>query len=263
LAAWPSADPAFIDENLNREMALVMRLASLGHAARNQAALKVRQPLAEVAFSVGSQDEAQTLERFGDLLADELNVKQVRSLDSTSEAVSYTLKPLPKQMGQKYKGLFPKVALAVLTLDPEAAARRLLAGEPLQVVVDGITLDVQPDEVEVRAEARTGLVVASDGATLAALATELTPALVREGLAREFVRRVQDLRKVADFDIADRIELWVDATPTLQAAIADHRAYIQGETLTVELHLGAAPHDAVTAAAEFDGESVTLGVTRA
>src|SRR5690606_34249601 len=111
------------------------------------------------------------------------------------------LKPLPKQLGQKYKALFPKVAKAIQELDAEQAARELLAGRLVRVTVEGVGLDIQPDEVEVRAEARTGLEVASEGAYLAALSTELTPELVHEGLAREFVRRVQDLRKQADFDI--------------------------------------------------------------
>ena len=106
-----------------------MRLASLGHAARNQAGIKVRQPLAEAAFSLGRPDEAQALERHADLLADELNVKRVRVLGSADEAISYSLKPLPKQLGQKYKGLFPKVAEAIKALDPARAAR-LPAGRP-------------------------------------------------------------------------------------------------------------------------------------
>jgi isoleucyl-tRNA synthetase len=243
-------------------MDLVMRLASLGHAARNQAAIKVRQPLAEVAFSVSSQEETQALERYVDLLADELNVKQVRTLGSAGEAVSYSLKPLPKQLGQKYKGLFPKVAAAIQQVDAEKAARRLLEGQPVAVPVEGINLDIQPGEVEVRVEARSGLMVASEGSYLAAISVELTPALIKEGLAREFVRRVQDLRKQADFDIADRIRLFVTASPGLAAAIAEHREYLMGETLAVELHSSEPPDGATSAQAEFDGERVTFGVQR-
>lgn len=267
LAEWPKYDPTAIDEGLNRDMELVVKLASLGHAARNQAAIKVRQPLQEVAFSVSSQTEAQALVKYADLLADELNVKQVRHLGSAGEAVSYNLKPLPKQLGQKYKGQFPKVSAAIqqAMTDPakiEQMARLLLVGKPVQVVVEGITLDVQPDEIEVRAQARSGLVVASEGAYLAALKTELTPELEREGLAREFVRRVQDLRKQADFDIADRITLFVIATPRLAQAIELYREYIMGETLSAELRLETPPVQAVIASAQFDGEEMTAGVQR-
>ena len=268
LAEWPVFDQTLIDEALNSEMQLVMKLASLGHSARNQAAIKVRQPLSEVAFSVSSADEARALERHADLLADELNVKRVRALGSAGEVISYSLKPLPKQLGQKYKAHFPKVAAAVQQLDAEQAALALLAGNPVQVTVEGQALSILPEEVEVRAEARSGLVVAAEGASLAALHTELTPALVREGLAREFVRRVQDLRKQADFDIADRIRLYVQASPGLAEAIQAHREYIMGETLTVELKTGAALAQAAGSQATgaefgFDGETAQVSIVRA
>ncbi len=262
LADWPVFDPAAVDEGLNRDMELAMRLASLGHAARNQAQIKVRQPLSEVAFSVANQEEAQALVRYADLLADELNVKHVRALGSAGEVVSYGLKPLPKQLGQKYKGLFPKVSQALLALDAAQAGPALLAGRPVVVTVEDQRLEVQPDEVEVRAEARSGLVVASEGAYLAALKTELTPDLVQEGLAREFVRRVQDFRKQAEFDIADRIRLFVQATPLLAAAIEAQRDYIMGETLTVELISGATT-EGIAGQAEFDDESVRFSVIKA
>jgi isoleucyl-tRNA synthetase len=260
LAEWPTYDPALIDEALNREMELAVKLASLGHSARNQAAIKVRQPLSEAAFSVGNPEEARALEQYADLLADELNVKQVRLLGSAGEVVSYTIKPLPKQLGQKYKGLFPKVSQAVLALDADQAAARLLAGEPVQVTVEGIKLDISSDEVEVRAEAHSGLAVASEGAYLAALQTDLTPELVQEGLAREFVRRVQDLRKQAEFDIADRIRLYVEASPGLAGAIQAYREYILGETLTIELLDAAPPEGSASVRVEFDGESVNFGI---
>lgn len=263
LADWPSFDPARIDEVLNADMRLVMRLASLGHAARNQAALKVRQPLSEVAFSVSNPKEVQTLEQYADLLADELNVKNVRALGSAGEAVSYSLNPLPKQLGQKYKGNFPAVRAAILALDAERAGRALLDDFPVHVEVGGETLEILPGEVEVRAEARSGLVVAAEGAYLAALKTDLTPELVREGLAREFVRRVQDLRKQAGFDIADRIHLSVSASPELTEAIQAHRDYIMGETLTVELKLSDPQAGATSAEFEFDGERVRVGIIKA
>ena len=263
LTDWPKVDERRIDPALNEEMRLVMKLASLGHAARNQAAIKVRQPLAEVAFAVSRPEEGGALKNFADLLADELNVKLVRPLGSAGEAVSYSLKPLSKQLGQKYKGLFPKVSQAILGLEPEAAGRSLLAGRSVRVSVEGITLDIQPDEVEVRSEARSGLVVASEGAYLAALHTELTPELVQEGLAREFVRRVQDLRKQAEFEVADRIRLYVQATPDLMEAVKKHGEYVTGETLTVEFVESMPPPEATINEAWFDGQWVKMGLLKA
>lgn len=262
LAAWPQADTTRIDEQLNREMALVMKLASLGHAARNKANRKVRQPLAEVAFAVGSADEAHVIERYAELLADELNVKQVRSLNTASEAVSYSLNPLPKQLGQKYGSRFPAVRQAVLAADAEAAARTLLDNRPLELRVGDETLSIQPDEVEVRAQARSGFAVASEGAYLAALVTDLTPELVREGLAREFVRRVQDLRKQADLDISDRIRVMYSATPGLAEAVQSFQEYITTETLAVELTAGEAAADLPSLHDSFDGETVTVALEK-
>jgi isoleucyl-tRNA synthetase len=263
LAEWPSYDEKRIDETLNADMRLVMRLASLGHSARNQAAIKVRQPLAEAAFSVGSLKEARALEAYADLLADELNVKRVTALSSAEEAVAYTLNPLPKQLGQKYKAQFPVIRSAILALDADASAQALLNGDSISVSIDGESLEILPDEVEVRAEARSGLVVSSEGAYLAALKTELTPDLIREGLAREFVRRVQEMRKQADFDIADRIYMYIEATPNLAEAVHEHEVYIKGETLTLELNSARPPEGSVAENFEFEGEQVTVGLIKA
>lgn len=223
LAEWPGYDEQVIDERLNREMALVMRLASLGHAARNKANRKVRQPLAEAAFAVGNAEEIPVVQAYADLLADELNVKRVRVLDATSEAVAYSLNPLPKQLGQKYASRFPAIRKAILDLDPEPAAKRLLNNQPIDVHVNGETYTILPEEVEVRVQAREGFAVASEGPYLAALVTDLTPELIQEGLAREFVRRVQELRKQADLDIADRIRLYYQATPGLELRLPRSR----------------------------------------
>lgn len=258
MVEWPKHDAALIDDKANAEMGMVMKLASLGHAARNQAAIKVRQPLAEVAFSVGSAQEAKAIADYTDLLSDELNVKAVRTLGSTDEAVAYTLNPLPKQLGQKYQANYPKVRKALLDLEPNEAAAKLLAEESVQVEVDGETLEIMPDEVEVRAEAKSGLTVASEGAYLAALATDLTDDLVAEGLAREFVRRVQDLRKQAEFNISDRIKVYYKASDKLNDAVEVHKEYIMGEVLATEMTAGDLPKGVHSPenTLSFDGEMV-------
>lgn len=262
LEKWPDYDPNLINEDLNREMGLVMKLASVGHAARNRANRKVRQPLSEAAFSIGNVDERPVIAKYAEILEDELNVKHVRVLDAATEAVSYEVKPLPKQLGQKYGALFPKIRAAIMDLEPEKAAKSLLADLPVKVSVNGETYLIQPDEVEVRAMAKEGFSVASEGSYLAALVTDLTPELEKEGLAREFVRRVQDLRKTADFDIADRIKLYYSASPKLAKAVQEFSTYIQGETLTVELVEGTPLIGMISITSEFDGESVTIGIAR-
>lgn len=262
LTQWPEFDPSLIDESLNREMELVMKLASVGHAARNEANRKVRQPLSEAAFSVGSTDERMIIQKYADILEDELNVKMVRALDAATEAVAYEVKPLPKQLGQKYGAKFPSLRNAILSFDAELAAKTFLANQPLEITVDDEVFSILPEEVEVRSLAKEGFAVASEGAYLAALVTDLTPALEKEGLAREFVRRVQDLRKTADFDIADRIRLAYLASPKLSAAVKEFSEYIKNETLTLEMNEEEPSVKMIQTSSEFDHETVSLGVEK-
>jgi len=262
LAEWPKVLPEMIDESLNSDMNLVMKLVSLGHSARQKANRKVRQPLAEVAFSLGNANERKTVETYADLFMDELNVKQVRLLDTATEAVSHTVKPLPKQLGQKYGNKFPSIQKVILAMNSEDAARPLLEGKPLRVEVNGETYDVLPDEVEVKALAKEGFAVAEEGPYVAALVTELTPELILEGQAREFVRRVQDLRKSSDLDVADRIDLFVEASAGLRSAIEAHKDYITAETLTSNLLFASPPEDASVVEDAFDGETVKVGLVK-
>jgi isoleucyl-tRNA synthetase len=263
LAVWPKVLPEFIDESLNRDMNLVMRLVSLGHSARQKANRKVRQPLAEAAFSVGNSTEGKGVEAFADLIADELNVKRVRLLNATTEAVSHTVKPLPKQLGQKYGNKYPVIQKAILAMNAEEVAQTLLLGNSIKVTAAGETYDIQPEEVEVKAQAKEGFAVAEEGAYVAALVTDLTPELAQEGLAREFVRRVQDLRKTADLDVADRIELFVEATTGLRSAIEAHQEYIKAETLTSKLSFASPPKEASVVEDEFEGEKIKAGLLKA
>jgi isoleucyl-tRNA synthetase len=263
LAPWPQVMEEFIDESLNREMGLVMKLVSLGHSARQKANRKVRQPLAEAAFSVGNNFERAALMKNMDVIADELNVKQVRPLDAATEAVSHTVKPLPKQLGQKYGNKFPAIQKAILAMNPEEVAQTLISGKPLEVTAGGETFHIISDEVEVKAQAKAGFAVAEEGAYVAALVTDLTPELLSEGMAREFLRRAQDLRKTADLDVADRIELFVEASAGLKSAIETHADYIKAETLAVSLTFATPPANASVVEDEFEGEKVKVGLVRA
>ena len=260
LADWPEADLSLIDENLNRQMAVVMKLASLGHAARNKSNVKVRQPLSEVAFAVGSAEEREVIDQFKEILEDELNVKQVRVLGGSEEAVEYSLNPLPRQLGQKYKALLPKVRQAILDLPAAESAERLLAGLPLVIQVDGKYHEILPEEVEVHAAAKEGFAVAAEGAYLAALVTTISQELFYEGLAREFVRRVQDQRKSLGLDIADRIRIYYQATRTLSEAVKENEQYISAETLAVAVLEAQPPQGLLQANDGFDGEELQIAL---
>lgn len=198
-----------------------------------------------------------------DVIADELNVKQVRPLDASTEAVSHTVKPLPKQLGQKYGNKYPAIQKAILAMNPEQVAQTLSTGKPLEVATGEGSYQILSEEVEVKAQAKPGFAVAEEGAYVAALVTDLTPELLAEGLSREFLRRAQDLRKAASLDVADRIQLFVEATPGLRAALEAHAEYIKLETLALSLSFGAMPENAAVVEDAFEGETVKVGLVRA
>lgn len=262
LAGWPKSNTDLIDDSLNRDMELIMKLVSLGHSARQKANRKVRQPLLEAAFALGRQDERQAVDKYAELLIEELNVKRVRLLDTSSDAATFSIKPLPKQLGQKYGSRFPAIQKVILQMDAAEVAATITSDQNLTVKMDDETLEILPDEVEVHAVARTGYAVASEGAYLTALVTELTPELIKEGLAREFVRRVQDLRKTAELDVADRIILYIEASPDLSRAITDNRDYVTSETLTVKMEFGKPEKTGVVLEDKFDNEIFTVWLER-
>lgn len=263
LADWPETMEEFIDESLNREMQVVMRLVSLGHSARQKANRKVRQPLASAAFSVSTPAERKAVSTYADVIADELNVKQVRLLDASTEALTHTAKPLPKQIGQKYGNKYPAIQKAILAMNAEEVAKTLHSGNVLVVEAGGETYNILADEVEVKAMAKEGFAVAEEGAYVAALVTDLTPDLVAEGLAREFLRRAQDLRKAASLEVADRIEMFVEASAGLRSAIEAYKDYITAETLTSNLWFGTPPENSFIVEDEFEGEKVRVGLRKA
>lgn len=260
--SWPQSDSQRIDHELMKEMVLVMKLVSLGHAARNKANRKLRQPLQEAVFAVGTSREREIVANYTDLIGEELNVKGVRLLDTAAEVVQYHIKPLPKQLGQKYGARFPAIRKVLLDIDVEDAVRCLQGGETLEIVVDGEAYHILPEEVEVRVEAHEGFSAVHEGAYVAALVTELSLELELEGLAREFVRRAQDLRRQADLNVDDRILLHFSASDRLAEAIEVHRTYIMGETLAVELVAVAEPEGQASATHAFDNETLAVAITR-
>ncbi|MGH2605464.1 MAG: DUF5915 domain-containing protein, partial [Anaerolineales bacterium] len=235
---------------------------SLGHAARNASNRKLRQPLRQAAFALPHRREEEILERHRDIVAEELNVKQIRFLDHATEAVEYRLNPLPRQLGQKHGARFPAIRAALLALEAGAAAGQLLRGEPVRVQVGQETISVLPEEVEVRIVPLPGLAAVADGPYVAALTTELTPDLELEGLAREFIRRAQDLRKQADLPVQERVIFVYAASPRLTQAIDAHRTLIAGEILAADLKpVRTAAGDAALRD-EFEGERLELALQR-
>ena len=259
---WPQADPAVVDEDLLARMALTRQMVALGHSARNSRNIKLRQPLAcALIHRESGVDELD--EELRALVQDELNVKQIDFVEQESELVNYHLLPDNKVLGPRFGRRFPVVRAELAALEPLAAVRRLRAGLPLRLEVEQETVELAPDEVLVREEPREGLAVASERGVTVAVDTMLTPDLKAEGLAREVVRRVQNLRKEADFDLDDRIVTTYQAEGELAEAIESWRAFIAEETLSVELRSGAPEDQATVLQDQVDGHSLRLGVRKA
>ncbi len=259
---WPAVDRARLDPDLTEEMALVKRLVSLGHAARNQAQLRLRQPLSEVAFAVAQDPEKGVVARYAAIIREELNVKEVRLLDAVREAAEYRLNPLPKQLGRKYGARFPAVRSAVLALDADSAAQRLLNGDSIELQIEGESVELLPSEVEVRISPKVGFATAADGAYVAALVTDIDQELGREGLANEVVRRIQELRKQAEFSVDDRIRLQYSGTRELMEAIEAHRAHISAETLSLSMEYSEEPIGIANAEYQFQDMELRIAISR-
>ena len=260
---WPAPDAEFLAANqeLLAQMALARQVVTLGHAARAQANIKVRQPLGKVVIFAPNQ--AKDLAAMRDLVVEELNVKELQVAREAGELVSYRLLPVNKVLGPKFGKQFPQVRAALSAVaDPAAAAAALEAGGSLTLDVAGQTVELTPDEVLVQTQAREGLAVLSEGGVTVALDTTLTPELVAEGLAREVVRRVQTMRKDAGFQLDDHIVTRYETGGELGDVIAGWAGYIQAETLSDELVPGPPGESAYSESYEVAGHALTLSVTR-
>jgi isoleucyl-tRNA synthetase len=257
LAPWPVADADAIDEELSASVRLVQRIVSLGRAARAKANLKVRQPLQEVSVRVPRPEEGPVLERLADQVLDELNVKTLSVIGEDANLFEYSVKPNLPVIGPKYGSEVGKITRALNAANAEEVARKAASGQP--VSLDGIEL--QPNELLITLSGKPGYAVAEEAGYAVAITTEVTPELADEGLARELVRRIQEMRKSAGFEIADRISLSYDGGEDVARVMASWGDYIKQETLAERLFAGA--EGTYAEDVDIDGDKVRLAVTRA
>ncbi|HEV3367072.1 MAG TPA: isoleucine--tRNA ligase [Acidimicrobiales bacterium] len=203
LADWPASQPGALDPGLEEGMALARRLASLGRAARAEAGMKVRQPLARalVYLPPGSPTPP------AGVVEDELNVDRVEATGELGDVLAYELVPNFKLLGPRLGSRVQQLRAAMSSVDGMAAAANLTAGRPVVVDVDGGPIELIGDEVELRVRAQAGFAVSRDGAEVVALDLALDDDLRRRGLAREAIRQVQDLRKATGLEVSDWIHL--------------------------------------------------------
>ncbi len=263
---WPAADKSLIDIDLMADMDLVVTVCGLGRSARNKAGIKLRQPLCR-AKVVSDELSLERLRRFTELIKDELNLKELVLTTQKEELVTYEIQPLPHILGKKYGKLFPKLQAAVAHMDTDDLLQKLQEDQRVEVKVDDRTVSVLLEEVEVRARPKQDYALAEEQGVVVGVDTVLTEELKKEGAARDIVRRIQNQRKEAGFDIADEIETYYEAGPWPTEVFRTYEDYIASETLSTSIRKAepparAIPVEAYVAEYEIEGDTLKLGLIR-
>jgi isoleucyl-tRNA synthetase len=237
MASWPAADAARLDRQLLADTAVVQRVVGLGRAARNSSRLKVRQPLARLLIRVPDDESTASVRRHEDQILEELNVKKLELIARDAKLVSYRIKPNLPVIGKRYGKLIPAIRQYLAAADGAAIAAAVASGDTQRFVIDGQELAIEPADLLVESASAEGFACAEEGGYLVGLDTELTDQLRREGVARELVRAVQDARKQAGLEVADRIALFVEGDDAIAAALEEYRDYVMSETLATAWRL--------------------------
>jgi isoleucyl-tRNA synthetase len=250
------------DEPLEREMEDVRRLATLGRAAREEAGIRVRQPLSTLLAVVPSGRRVSP--ELESVLRQELNVKRVVFPGGGHDIVRLSAKPEFGMLGPSFGHRTPAVARAIVAMEPEMI-REIQAGNSVTISVEGEEAEVDPQAVRVIEEAVGDLTVEAADGFVVGLDVTLTDDLVAEGMVRELVNRVQRLRRDSGLDVSDRIRLAVTGSQQLVEAVTTFRDYVAGETLAVELVEGGPAVDASdhVQAVEIGRDTAKLGVSLA
>jgi isoleucyl-tRNA synthetase len=250
------------DAGLQTAMSATRTLARLGRSAREEAGIKVRQPLSRLVCVAPNIDDAQ-LEPLIPLLRAELNVKQIEFASTADALVTLEAKPNFRSLGKKFGKKTPLAAEAIKAFSSEQL-RLFLRGEPLVVTVDGETHALDQEDVTIIRRASGALVVEEDGGFFAAIDPTVTLELRREGLARELISRVQRMRKEASLAVSDRIALTVAGSDEIRAVIDAHGEWIASEVLATELVFREELTDRYDAMQELDLDGVVarLAFTR-
>ncbi len=242
LCEFPKANAAARDTKLEEQMTHAQTAVNLGHFLRKQRDMKVRQPLARAVVVSARPDVVDALRPMADVIAEELNVKSVEFGTDESRFVSLTAKANFKALGSKLGKRMKSVAAAIEAL-PSEELERLGGGNTITIEIgdEGPAVELTADDVLLQRIEREGMTVANEGAVTIALDTRLDQALINEGMAREFVSKVQATRKDNGYDVSQRISIRYEADSATAAAIASHADYICAETLCTDFARGVSP----------------------
>ena len=234
LCDYPEEDAGVHDDELVFEMDAVLRVVKLGHSARNESKLKVRQPLPSITLVTSEQGLKDAISAHIGVILDELNIKELHFAENAEEFVSYEIKPNYAVLGPRLGALTAKVADALSRVNAKNLLAELEETNQVSLEIDGQTVVLKPEELDIRLRPKEGLVAHRDGNLLLLLNKEITPELKEEGLVREFTSRVQNLRKQMNLNYEDRIELYFKTEEPVRSAVLKHREYVCAETLAVK-----------------------------
>ena len=257
LAQFPVCDDALVDKELEVRMEMAQKISSMGLALRKKVNIIVKQPLQKLMIPVDAEMKAR-LEAVKPLIMNEVNVKEIDFVEGASDILVKKVKCNFKIMGKKFGPLMKQVAAAVTAMTQEQIAELESAGR-LTLDLGGTPAEIEAGEVEIYSEDIPGWVVANEGVLTVALDVTVTDELRREGIARELVSKIQNIRKSSGFEISDRIAVTISSNENCDAAIEEHKAYICNQVLADSLTIAEV---AEGTALEFDGFTLVATVEK-
>lgn len=262
LSDFPVADASAIDKDLEERMQLAQTVTSLVLSLRRKVNIKVRQPLQAVMIPVSTEERRKQLEAMAPLIRSEVNVKELRLVGDDEGVLVKSVKPDFKKLGPKFGKQMKAVAAAITAMSQQQIAQLEREGSIELSLPDG-PATVEAADVDIHSEDIPGWLVANEGNVTVALEVEVTDELRREGVARDLVNRIQNIRKSRNYDITDRIRVTVEPSEFTAGALADFRDYIASQVLAAELLEGSADSYADDEVLDIDGNTVRVKVEKA
>ena len=256
LCDFPTVNEAWIDKDLEADMKELLEIVVLGRACRNTANIKNRQPIGTMYVKA----EKKMSEFYTDIIADELNVKEVKFADDVESFISYSFKPQLRTVGPKYGKLLGGIRQALTDINGTAAMNELRSNGVLKLDINGNDVELTEEDLLIETAQTEGYVSESDGETSVVLDTNLTPELIEEGFVREIISKIQTLRKEAGFEVMDKIVVYAHGNDKIQDVMKTHEDEIKSEVLADEMVLGET--DGYVKEWNINKEAVTMGVKK-
>ncbi len=260
LIDFPVTDPALSDKNLESRMAMAQAITSMALALRRKVNIKVRQPLSTLMIPAIDETQANNLENIKDLVAGEVNVKEVKIVDGSAGILVKRVKPDFKKLGPRHGKNMKQVAAAIAKLEQNEIIMLEKEGSLQLTLADGTNAVLDLADVEVFSEDIPGWLVANDGTLTIALDVTVSDELRREGIARDLVNRIQNIRKSRDYAITDRIKLIVEPNALTDEAVTSHSDYIASQVLAESINIAPVTSPAEDCVLDIDGVNVKVEI---